>query len=174
MLVGDKHLERLAEDLLLDESCLDCSVGSLHHLGQIVPFKVVKADFDVVAALVGNRRSPAFVDEISHKCGFKKWIKWCCDAKPVPTAGSDDGKSDFGGLPHIARLLRWPPRLPETFWETQKTPCYVRVYIIHNMKKWIVPVINSRLSISVTRHCSHLCGKSQFPGCLYKVTKILA
>ena len=58
--VGDKHLEGLAEDELLDESGLYGRVGFLHHSGEFIPFEIVKADFDMVAALVGNRRSSAF------------------------------------------------------------------------------------------------------------------
>lgn len=59
-LVGDKHLEWLAKDKLLDESGLYGRVGFFHHSGKFIPFEIVKADFDMVAALVGNRRSSAF------------------------------------------------------------------------------------------------------------------
>ena len=66
-LVGGENLERLAKDELLDESGLNGRVGLLHHMGKFVPFEVVKADFDMVAALVGNRRSSAFTELICHK-----------------------------------------------------------------------------------------------------------
>lgn len=58
--VGDKHLEGFAEDELLDESGLYGRVGFLHHSGEFIPFEIVKADFDMMAAFVCNRRSPAF------------------------------------------------------------------------------------------------------------------
>ena len=58
--VGDKHLEWLAKDKLLDESGLYGRVGFFHHSGEFITFEIVKADFDMVAALVGNQRSPAF------------------------------------------------------------------------------------------------------------------
>ena len=63
--VGGEYLERLSENQLLDESCLDSGVGSLHHPGEFIPFGVVETHFDAVVASVGKRRSSAFV-ELCH------------------------------------------------------------------------------------------------------------
>lgn len=49
-------------DELLDKSGLNGSIGFFHHTGKLVPFEVVKADFNMVAALVGNRRSSALTE----------------------------------------------------------------------------------------------------------------
>nr|WP_304651214.1 hypothetical protein [Bacteroides acidifaciens] len=44
------------------------------------------------------------------------------------------GMSDFGGQPPHSKVVSWEPELPETFWGTQKTPCYVPTYILTIMK----------------------------------------
>ena len=71
------------------------------------------------------------------------------------------GMSDFGGQPPHSKVVSWEHQLPETFWETQKTPCYVRVYILHIIKQEIKSVMTARFAIRGVR-------KSYF--CLFHVS----
>ena len=61
------------------------------------------------------------------------------------------GMSDFGGQPPHSKVVSWEPELPETFWGTQKTPCYVRVYILHIMKQEVESLMAARFAIRDVR-----------------------
>ena len=61
------------------------------------------------------------------------------------------GMSDFGGQPPHSKVVSWEPELPETFWGTQKTPCYVRVYILHIMKQEVESLMVARFAIRGVR-----------------------
>ena len=64
--VGGQYPERAREYQLLDESGSYILIGFLHHPDECVPFEVIKAHLDAVAALVGDRRSPSFVENFCH------------------------------------------------------------------------------------------------------------
>lgn len=52
------------------------------------------------------------------------------------------GMSDFGGQPPHSKVVSWEPELPETRIVTIRTPCYVYVDILPNMKSiFSVPVV---------------------------------
>ena len=72
------------------------------------------------------------------------------------------GMSDFGGQPPHSKVVSWEHQLPETFWGTQKTPCYVRVYILHIMKQMVKSLMAARFAIwGVRKSYSslfHACG----------------
>lgn len=61
------------------------------------------------------------------------------------------GMSDFGGQPPHCKVVSWEHQLPETFWGTQKTPCYVRVYILHIMKQEVESLMAARFAIRGVR-----------------------
>lgn len=57
------------------------------------------------------------------------------------------GMSDFGGQPLHSKVVSWEHKLPETFWGTQKTPCYVHVYILYIMKQSVESLMTARFAI---------------------------
>lgn len=61
------------------------------------------------------------------------------------------GMSDFGGQPPHSKVVLWERELPKTFSETEKTPCYVRVYILHTMKQTVESLMAARFAIRGVR-----------------------
>lgn len=88
---------------------------------------------------------------LQNRFVIKMWIKWWCIAEPLPAAGLNMGCPTSEDSLHIARLLRWNSRFPETFWVSQKTPCYVRVYILHIMKQEVESLMAARFAIRGVR-----------------------
>lgn len=61
------------------------------------------------------------------------------------------GMSDFGGQPPHSKVVLWERELPKTFSETEKTPCYVRVYILHIMKQVVESLMAAQFAF---RECT--------------------
>lgn len=79
-----------------------------------------------MAALVGDRRSSALVNEISHKM----WIISGESIMSVPAYAIKSRDIRLWRLSYIARLFRVDCRSLETFSDPEKTPCYVYVDIL--------------------------------------------
>lgn len=79
-----------------------------------------------MAALVGNRRSSALVNEISHKM----WIISGERIKGVNAYAVKSRDIRLWRLSYIARSFRVDCRSLETFSDPEKTPCYVYVDIL--------------------------------------------
>ena len=68
------------------------------------------------------------------------------------------GMSDFGGQPPHSKVVSWEPELPETRIVTIRTPCYVYVDILPNMKSiFSVPVVPV-IPFSGEKTVFHACG----------------